>query len=108
MRKIAVAVILSMSFLFLLPTLSAAGGDEWTGGDKALHFGASAAITLLGYSAYKDGLGFSENEAMVSAFITTIAAGTLKEMVDGSFSWKDMGADAAGAGVAIMFLRIEF
>ena len=106
--KKSVAVILIISFLLVLPNWSFASGDKWTGEDKALHFGISGAITLVGYGVYKAGLGFSENQAKVAAFLTTLAVGAAKELTDDKFSWKDMAADTAGAGAAIMVLQIKF
>ena len=106
--KKGAAVILIISFLFVLPSLSFAGNNEWAGKDKFLHFGVSGAITLLGYGVYKDGFGFSTRQAEVAAFLTTVAIGAVKELADDKFSWKDMAADTAGAGFAILVLRIKF
>ena len=82
--------------------------DPWWGPDKALHFGATAALAAGGYVAgalaFDDYLGPA---ALGSGL--ALGAGIAKELLDlagiGDPSWKDLTWDligtAAGVGVAL-------
>lgn len=73
-------------------------GDSWTGKDKKLHFAGSAALGLVAGAAVDD---------KRIAFGAAVGIGFLKEMRDATkkggtgFSYKDMGANIAGAAVGV-------
>ena len=71
--------------------------DEWTGKDKSLHFGVSAALGVAAYAQTHD---------RTKAFAWAIAPGILKEIADSQsdgnqFSSKDLAWDALGAFVGV-------
>ncbi len=78
--------------------------DPWLGPDKALHFGASAALATGGYAA---GAFFFEEPAPRLAVGAGLAltAGAAKELYDlsgrGQASWKDMTWNVAGAATGL-------
>lgn len=82
--------------------------DPWWGPDKALHFGASAAIAAGGYAGGALAGGDSLAAAALGSGLA-IGAGIAKEMLDlaglGRASWKDFTWDvigtATGIGVAL-------
>lgn len=71
--------------------------DDWSGGDKAAHFGVSAAL----------GVGASRlSDDPWTAFGLALIPGVAKEVYDSQqdckrFSWKDLSWDAAGAYVGV-------
>ncbi len=87
----------------LLTTLSgsvmacSAHDDNWTGSDKAAHFGVSMAV----------GIGTSRlSDDTWTAFGLALVPGVAKELYDATrdcnrFSWKDMAWNAAGAYVGV-------
>jgi putative lipoprotein len=83
---------------------SHARADEWLGRDKALHFGASAAIAATGYGVTT---AFTEKRALAFAIGggVAIGAGIAKEGYDalgyGEPSWKDFAWDVAGTLVGL-------
>jgi len=81
--------------------------DEWTGEDKALHLTASFAIDTFMYNVLRKDHGYTDKEAKITAFFTTLFVGLTKELIDDRFSWKDIGADALGTGIGAA-VSIEF
>ncbi|MFH1479145.1 MAG: hypothetical protein ABIG92_05170 [Candidatus Omnitrophota bacterium] len=81
--------------------------DEWLGGDKALHCGVSFALETVGYNIYKKNTSLDDSEARIASFTSTLFIGFVKEFLDRRFSWKDIGADAIGAGAGAA-LSLEF
>ncbi len=73
--------------------------DPWFGRDKARHFGASAAIQLMGYGILHIA-GLSRTQSMLGAALVTASAGIGKELWDrggrGTPSRRDLVWDAAG------------
>jgi putative lipoprotein len=96
-------IVSSLAALFaLLAPKAAHAEDDWFGGDKALHFGVSAALAGGGYAAAS--LAFDEKWARATtgaAFSLTL--GAAKELYDlgghGDASWKDFTWDVAGTAV---------
>lgn len=92
-----------LSAFALLASLSNAAAacgsrnDDWTGSDKAAHFGVSLAL----------GVGASRlSDDTWTAFGLALVPGVAKELYDGTrdcnrFSWKDMAWNAAGAYVGV-------
>ena len=94
--------------LAIIPlTWAASADDEWTGTDKVKHFAVSFALSTLAYNFYLKNTEWSENSSKAAAFVSTMAVGVAKEFIDDEFSWKDLGADAAGAGLGVA-VSIEF
>lgn len=93
----------NLTILFLLAGL--AGGaqacgahhDDWTGSDKAAHFGVSLAL----------GVGASRlSDDTLTAVGLALVPGLAKELYDSQqdcnrFSWKDMAWNAAGAYIGV-------
>lgn len=86
----------------------ARGGDSWFGADKARHFTASFLLT----GAVSRGLRVhgheSPSRSLAAGVGFTVSLGGLKEMFDrtgrGHASWKDMAANALGAGCGALLL----
>lgn len=82
--------------------------DSWLGEDKFRHFAASWAAMVFTYSAAR-AVDDDHNTAVAIALPVTAAFGIAKEVVDhrrgGPFSFRDLTADALGAGAAWLFLR---
>src|SRR5262245_59599488 len=78
--------------------------DPWFGPDKALHFGASAALSAAGY-----GLAAARTRKTAPRFILgaslALAAGVGKELVDlrggGTASYRDLAWDALGTATGL-------
>jgi putative lipoprotein len=100
-------VALAMGAATLVPRAALADGsdpDPWFGPDKALHFGASAAIAGGAYAVSTqlfDGVG----ARTIFAGSVALGAGILKEALDaaglGDPSWKDLAWDVAGTAVGL-------
>lgn len=82
--------------------------DSWTGEDKFRHAAASWAAMVFTYAAAR-AVHDDSDTAFAVALPVTAAAGIGKEIVDrrrgGPFSFRDLAADALGAGAAWLFLR---
>ena len=78
----------------------------WLGQDKAMHAGASFALTLSGQLVLTQGAGLANDRALPISAGTTLALGVMKELTDRRrdphplFSWRDLVADALGVAVA--------
>jgi putative lipoprotein len=98
-----IALATSLAAAALLACRSAAA-DDWLGADKALHFGASAAIAGGAYGAaipiFEEPL-----PRAVAAGSAAVALGAGKELADlagaGDPSWKDFAWDLVGAAVGV-------
>jgi len=110
-KIIAAALLVTAGLLFCTKVKAAdCSSDGWACKDKAMHFAGSAAIAAAVTVASKD---------QDIGFWTTVAIGAAKEAYDARHrdrhtpSWRDMGADIAGAylgsrlGMAIVIRRNE-
>jgi len=91
--------------LFPLWASPAAGADSWFGRDKALHFGASFGLALVGYVGAS--LVFEERAGRVTlgaAF--ALSGGIAKELADHRFhgdpSFRDLAWDALGTAAGTL------
>ena len=108
-RRVLCKMALPLAFACLMtaPMSHAAGGgsqDSWTGQDKALHFGMSAPMGLLGVS-FAARLGFTDatEKKVVGALIGSMP-GLVKELADisnprGTASIKDLAFNLLGAAL---------
>jgi putative lipoprotein len=93
------ALLTTVSVLFVSGPARAADPDPWFGRDKALHFGASAAIASAGYGT---SALFSEKTRvrLATGAVLGLGAGVAKELWDlsghGDASWRDLTWDLAG------------
>ena len=82
--------------------------DSWFSADKVKHFFASAFVQSVAYSSAR-AAGAGHGGSLAAASATTGALGVAKEVRDrrayGTFSYRDLVWDAAGAGVATLMLR---
>lgn len=102
------------SALFGVVLLLQVGGAEarrresWFSADKVKHFFASAFVQSVAYGSAR-AAGVGHGGSLVAASATTGALGVAKELHDrrayGSFSYRDLAWDAAGAGTATLLLR---
>ena len=83
--------------------------DRWFARDKARHFGASAAIQLMGYGLLHIA-GMSRSQSMLGATLVTASAGIGKELWDrggrGTPSGRDLVWDAVGLLTGSGLVRI--
>lgn len=89
-------------FVFCLLALPVTAQDSWRGADKKMHFGVSGAFGIAAISQYPNEPWRAWGLAMIP--------GLLKELSDASkggtgFSYKDMVANALGAGFGITMGR---
>jgi uncharacterized protein YfiM (DUF2279 family) len=93
---------------FVTPLVVQLPADSWTGEDKFRHAAASWAAMVFTYAAARAVHDDSE-AALAFALPVTASLGIAKEIVDqrrgGPFSFRDLAADALGAGAAWLFLR---
>jgi uncharacterized protein YfiM (DUF2279 family) len=82
--------------------------DSWTGEDKFRHVAASWTAMVFTYAVTRVASDDSDT-AIAVALPVTAAFGIAKEIADhrggGPFSFRDLAADALGAGAAWLFLR---
>jgi len=99
--------------LLTCATANAGQPDPWFGRDKALHFGASAAIaagTYWGAALVTD----RQSTRLTAATAVALGAGIGKELWDlaghGNPSWRDLAWDVVGTatGVALAWVIDEF
>lgn len=83
----------------------AAQPDPWISEDKALHLGAAATITAVGW-AFGAELGGDPAPRFLAAAGLGLLAGAAKELVDlsglGQPSWRDFTWSAVGAGLGLL------
>lgn len=95
--KFVVPAVVLLTFLNSAVMACSARDDDWTGSDKAAHFGVSLAV----------GIGTSRlSDDTWTAFGLALVPGVAKELYDSTrdcnrFSWKDMAWNAAGAYVGV-------
>jgi len=86
--------------------------DPWLGRDKAMHAGASLALTLGGQLILTQGAGLANERALPISAGTTLALGVMKELTDRRrdrnplFSWRDLAADALGVAVGALVVSL--
>lgn len=86
--------------------------DPWLGHDKAMHAGASFALTLGGQLVLTQGAGLANDRALPISAGTTLTLGVMKELTDRRrdryplFSWRDLVADALGIAVAAVVVSL--
>ena len=82
--------------------------DHWFARDKAKHFVVSAVLQGVGHSVLRAN-GYDYREAAWTAATATLSVGVGKELWDRHrgrvFSWKDLGADALGAGTGAVVMK---
>lgn len=85
-----------------------APADSWFARDKLNHFVVSFVTQGVGHAVLRE-RGLEYREAAWTAGAFTAALGLSKEAWDvrrgRAFSWKDLAADAAGAGTAAVVIR---
>ena len=83
-------------------------GDRWLAKDKLLHLSVSAALQSVGHSVLRAN-GHEYRDAAWTAAGITMGVGLAKELWDrhdGRYvSWRDLTADAAGAGAGAILMR---
>ena len=91
-----------------LPVELQSPADPWTSEDKFRHAAASWAAMVFTFAAVRS-MHDERDTALAIAVPVTAAFGIAKEVVDrrhgGPFSFRDLAADALGAGAAWLFLR---
>ncbi len=85
--------------------------DSWFGRDKLKHLSSSFVLTTTGYYIQTRMVDFSETQSLGCAGMVTVSLGLGKELRDwrkpkGLFSYRDLLADVAGAGLAILFIKV--
>ena len=89
---------LPLLIFFLFPKPCHA--ESWAAKDKFIHITVSFTIGALVHHLIDKNTNCTEDEARALTFFSTLGIGALKECLDEEFSWKDLGADAVGAGLA--------
>jgi putative lipoprotein len=98
------AAAATVAIAAVLTSAVPARADSWTGTDKLLHFGATAALSGAGYGI---GVGCCEKRpwALLLGGGIGLGAGAAKELADlaglGEPSWKDFVWDVAGTAVGL-------
>lgn len=91
-----------------VPVEAHSPSDPWTGEDKFRHAAASWAAMVFTFAAVRS-VHDDPDTALAIAIPVTAAFGIAKEIVDHRngrpFSFRDLAADALGAGAAWLFLR---
>jgi putative lipoprotein len=87
--------------LCLLLVAGPVRADEWLGQDKALHLGASAALSSGGYLGASL-LTESVPLRMASGAALALSLGLAKEVHDERFSGKDMAWNALGTATGLL------
>lgn len=99
------AAALTIAVLCAAPA-ARAQPDPWFGRDKALHFGATAGLSVGGYAAARLTLDDRNTALAVGAGIA-MGAGIAKELADlagaGDASWRDLTWDAVGTATGLAF-----
>jgi len=86
------------------------GQDPWFGIDKAKHFGASAFLTGVSFFFLHEAADLRKRNAAYGSGIFVFGIGLGKEAHDGKrqkgrFSFKDLVADLAGIGFALLLIQ---
>ena len=101
------ALVLVAAVTILSPSSRARAqeADAWLARDKALHFGFSAGITVVGYA----GVSLKTDHRptrRAGAIVFGLGAGVTKEVWDafghGDASWRDLAWDFAGTATGVL------
>ena len=105
------AIALVAAVTILSPAASARAqeaadaGDAWFARDKALHFGASAGITMVGYAGASLKTDHRPTRR-AAAVLLGLTAGVSKEVWDafgpGDASWRDLAWDVIGTATGVL------
>jgi putative lipoprotein len=104
------AVALVAAVTILSPAASARaqegqGEDAWFARDKALHFGVSAGITMVGYAGASLKTDHRPTRR-AAAVLLGLTAGVTKEVWDafgpGDASWRDLTWDVIGTATGVL------
>jgi len=84
--------------------------DKWLAEDKAFHFASSAFITAGGFYFLHQEQNVERDKSLLLSAGVSLAIGIGKEIYDRGkskhvASWKDLVADVAGIGLAILILK---
>lgn len=84
--------------------------DGWLANDKAAHFAGSAFITAGGFYFLRQEQDVDRDKSLLLSGSVALVIGIGKEIYDRRrpqhvASWKDVVADVAGIGVALLILR---
>lgn len=92
-------------------TLSSRPGidDRWLAEDKAAHFASSAFVTAAGFYWLRQEQDIDRSRSLLLSGSAALVLGIGKEIYDRRHprhvgSWKDLLADVAGIGVALLVL----
>jgi uncharacterized protein YfiM (DUF2279 family) len=115
--RILVVILALMTGLSAQSPLAPVGppkpADKWLALDKLKHFSTSFYLTTTAFYGQNRILDEKSGTAHFKSATLTISLGILKEIRDSRqkgniFSWRDLAADALGAGAALLLLgRIE-
>jgi putative lipoprotein len=102
----AVALVAALTILSPAADARAQDADDaWFAHDKALHFGASAAITMVGYAGVSAATDRRPTRR-VAAVLLGLTAGVTKEVWDafgpGDASWRDLAWDVIGTATGVL------
>ena len=93
--------LLTVMFLTTAVPVRADETQSFFGRDKFKHFVVSFILSTAAYNLYRTQTGLSDGESRAAAFGSTMLAGLVKEWADEDFSYKDLAADTAGAGLGV-------
>lgn len=84
--------------------------DRWLAEDKAGHFASSAFVTAAGFYWLHQERDADRSKSLLLSAGVALGVGIVKEMYDRRHpphvaSWKDLVADLAGIGAAVLALR---
>lgn len=96
---------------FPLLALNERDRDPWLGTDKLLHTTFSFLWTLSSQYTLVNKIGLSEGQALPVSAASAAAVGLAKEFYDAEtpgnrFSRRDLAADAAGIGLAVLLIAL--
>jgi len=104
-RLTAVALLIAALALLGVPHAVAAEEDPWFGRDKALHFGASLALSGAGYAGASAVTARTTGRLAAGAGLA-MSAGIAKEVYDryagGDPSWRDLTWDVLGTTTGLL------
>jgi len=101
------AVVLVVAVTILSPATRARAqeADAWFARDKALHFGVSAGITVVGYAGASLKTDHRPTRR-AAAIVLGLGAGVTKEVWDafghGDASWRDLTWDVIGTATGVL------
>jgi putative lipoprotein len=101
----AVALVAAVTILSPAARAQAQETDEWLARDKALHFGVSAGITMVGYAGASLKTDHRPTRR-AAAVLLGLTAGVTKEVWDafgpGDASWRDLTWDVIGTATGVL------